>query len=144
MRGNFTRNRVEKQKLWNSMIFWFTLGSAKLKKKKITLNVGHFKWDEAADGMCGNSFMTAGFGNSLWRKCLGSAASASQQTRGDVLLLGFTSHCLMTSTEEPHPPIHPPTPPPFLPQREYSMICVRKSTPCHPKGKRHKSFSLAL
>lgn len=46
------------------------------------------------------------------QKSLGTAASAAQQTGGDVLLLGSNSHRFITSAEELHLAFHPPTPPP--------------------------------
>lgn len=76
------------------------------------------------------------------QKSLGTAASAAQQTGGDVLLLGSNSHRFITSAEELHLAFHPPTPPP--PRREYDMICVLKCSHCHSRQKKKDTNSALL
>lgn len=81
-------------------------------------------------------------------KSLGTAASAAQQTGGDVLLLGSNSHRFITSAEELHlafhPPTPPPPPPPPPPRREYDMICVLKCSHCHSRQKKKDTNSALL
>lgn len=78
-------------------------------------------------------------------KSLGTAASAAQQTGGDVLLLGSNSHRFITSAEELHLAFHPPTPPPPPPPPQerirYDMCPEMFTLSLQTEEKGHKQCS---
>lgn len=88
-------------------------------------NEGCFGWEDLPDAMWGETREDWYEEGLCWGKNSRAAASAEQQTGGDVLLLGSTSHCFGTATEELQLPFHPPTPPPLPPQRTWYDMYLR-------------------